>query len=725
MRFALQKRWDQTWHWCSRCILASVLCLPCYTQAQEIAEMRWIVPSGSIADTLSIPVYEKTEIAVRLSEAISPKLRYDFDRFHLEAEIRNAAGELIRRCDGFYMAPNDASMDFPWRFRFFLPDTGLYSVRIAVFKQHRQVDQSPAAFYIKGTPARADNRGYLGFRNGSTYLSFPDGSSFFPLGECLHLWADAGGNAYCCVGYDSQQTRKWAEYAIRTFTAHGGNFARLQMSPFAQELEWHQPGVYDTFQNRASDLDHIFDLCRTYGMYINLSVFDHLITEDWEKPQRHFPEKPFNPYLDIRSISHQPGLDDQLYAFFTLPVARKYVQRKIRYCIARWGYSVHLAGIQVNSELEMVNHHTLFFWRNSDIVYQWALEMAAFVKRTDPRLLASVGSAHYPIGYEKLGPPVDFLTVHHYGFAPTLHRNFQYINNMQVWCRLPKGLPVMIEEFGWIDPKYHLERKYRSILHNAVWASAFSGSFGPAMPFFSGHEVHLDTDQDYQKPYYGAFQYEPLSAFFKGEDFAGTDWQPLANFPEWSAEKDPDYHHFAVADSINSDVYYVNLKDKYYYGDIFEDAGRHCHLRRSDIARIAFPEGIAALTTNRNRDIEVFALKSADRIIGWTHLKDFYWKNLPHNPSLPYPIGSIEDINDGKLLLRDIPNGRYRVEWWNTQPRKPARHAVKALEDIAFVDTVIAVNGELNLDIPPLCNIELPENESHCLPDYGFKIYRF
>jgi hypothetical protein len=694
-------------------------------RAQQILDLKWLNPVSFPGDTLSYPVYEKAEIAIRLDKEIPSNTRYDFEKFNIQVEIRDQEGLLVKKTDGFYLVPEDSLADYPWRIRFFLPQPGLYKVRVRVFRRHRNIRQEvDTEFLVKGNPPLPDNHGYLGFRKGSGYLSFSDSTSFFALGECLHLWANDKGEAYCCVGYDSKNTRKWAEYAISTFTENGGNFARLQMSPYAQELEWHQPGVYDTFQNRAADLDYIFEYCHKKGLYINLSVFDHLITEDWQKPQQHFPEKPFNPYLDIKSIASKKTLDEQLLAFFTDKTAKDYIKRKIRYCIARWGYSVHLAGIQVNSELEMVNHQTLFFWNNTAAVYNWAAEMADFVKKTDERLLVSVGGAHYPIGIEKINRPFDFLSVHHYAFQATMHRNFNYINNLQVYSRLSKAMPVIMEEYGWIDQNYHLELKYRTTLHNVLWGSAFSGAFGPAIPFFSGHEVHLDTDQGYQKPYFGAFQYRPLSAYFKGEDFVHTSWKPIANFPEWSPEKDVDYHNFAVPDSINNQVYYVNLKDKYYYGDIYENLGQHCQLKTADLAKIAFNRDIAAIYTDNDRDIEVFALQSESRIIGWLHLKDFYWKNLPHNTALEYTPAPIPGIKDGLLIVNQVKDGDYLVEWWNTQPALPAAIAGKAMQSLIKTDQLTAKNGVLKIAIPDLCNIELPENEGKCLPDYGFKIYR-
>ena len=246
-------------------------------------------------------------------------------------------------------------------------------------------------------------------RRDPRWLEFADGSFFYPIGHNLRSPGDRRPTFYdrrawqLVLQAEKKGTFAYAEW-FKRMAARGENFTRMWLCPWWGSLEWnsdypgyHGVGYYN--QRNAARVDRVLQLAEQAGIYVNLETMNHgalstRIDGDWEQ----------NPICTA-----QPGGFVRFASdFFVNDRALKSHRNKVRYAIARWGYSTAIAFWGIITESEWVEAYDRGLYVHKaptgpfapdpyrtpecqERLRQWLRDMSRFFKATDahPHLVST------------------------------------------------------------------------------------------------------------------------------------------------------------------------------------------------------------------------------------------------------------------------------------------------------------------------------------------------
>lgn len=422
-----------------------------------------------------------------------------------------------------------------WRIRFTPTEPGGYTLSLAIQLNGAAGGPPVVTHFTVPAAAPAGPRGWARIAPDRRDLETSDGRPLRLVGANV-CWAERGGT----FDYD-----QW----FGAMHQAGENFARLWMSPWWAGLE-HHPGTLNNYDPKSAwELDHIFQLAERDGLYL-LFCFDHhgmfqANNRNWGGSNNFWKVNPYSAALG--------GPCAQPNDFFTNPAAKAIYQKRLRYLVARYGYSPYLLAWQFFNEIDNVFGPGLL---NAADVIAWHREMGQWMHAHAPyhHLVTTslTGGSDRPEMWTV--PELDFACYHSYNESatirglPALARSF-----LQRY-----GKPVLIGEFGinargWdiaADP--HL-RGFRQ----GLWAGALGGSVGSAMPWWW---QDIDADDAY-----------PLFAVMTGLlRRAGWDegaWPPVdfagpGTPPTELADAIPDGEQFDAQLALNG-AWRLNLPDEF------------------------------------------------------------------------------------------------------------------------------------------------------------------
>lgn len=200
------------------------------------------------------------------------------------------------------------------------------------------------------------------------------------------------------------------DYMLGSLAAHGGSFTRTWMCAWNLPLEWNH--VVDTDRYVPDDarfnasavarLDDLIDLAERTGVYLMLTLdtAGSLLGRDWG----------LNAY---NSANGGPAARPE--EFFTAPAARARYKDRLRYLVARWGHSPHLAVWEFFNEVDnaMYGQETPI---PDSVVVAWHEEMAAHLAAIDPyKRPISTSISHREVAGLNDIPKIAFNQRHVYG----------------------------------------------------------------------------------------------------------------------------------------------------------------------------------------------------------------------------------------------------------------------------------------------------------------------
>jgi hypothetical protein len=343
---------------------------------------------------------------------------------------------------------------------------GAYRLVVKVTDCSGSVTSAPVTF----TAVAGKHSGFVRVaRQSPLYFATDDGRPFFAVGENLDL---AGGPT------------PLADYGrwLPSLGKAGGNWARLFLSNLEKGQEWMpaptpRPGTGTYMglgryaQDNAWRLDEVVRLAGASGvrLLLCLGTFGEFYDGGF------FNEGCWvsNPYNAANGGPCAKPED-----FWTSPQARKLYQQRLRYVIARWGYSPTVFGWEFWNEVPATPANDA-----------WLAEMAAYVKARDPdRHLVSTtwGS---PAVWRC--PDVDFTMKHIYGAGNIA--DFTPLISQETRDARTYGKPYLQAEFGldWRSGDDRLDRGGTGLnMHNGAWANMMSGAAGTSMLWYWDTYVH-------------------------------------------------------------------------------------------------------------------------------------------------------------------------------------------------------------------------------------------
>ncbi|MBU2444286.1 MAG: DUF5060 domain-containing protein [Bacteroidetes bacterium] len=668
----------------------------------------------------SVLLYSKFELTITLTASFSNP--YNPNDLNLKVDFISPSGK-IYTVNGFYYQdfirtgpPETLAVNGSphWKVRFTPNEIGNWTYTLSCTDVTGNTVTPQRNFLCLSS----DRKGFIRIGN-NKYLKFENGEKFFGIG--LNLG--------------------WYEYPEKTFSYkqwldslefNGANFIRVWMSENAFALEWKNTGLgnYSTRLDRAYQLDWLLDYAEQKNIFIQLCLVPHgqfssLINPEWID----------NPYNSANG-----GPCAKPWEFFTNSTARDLFKRKLRYIIARWGYSPNLLAWEFFNEVD----HTDSFDVYRTSVTNWHLEMAQFIKSNDPtkRLVTTSYANEFLDSNIWSSPLFDFTQIHHYNTTTDMQSaqvdlTALYLSDF--------GKPVSIGEYDFLElGPWAVTNDPKGInFHNSLWTSVMSGAFSTALTW--SWENYIDPKNLFH-------HFKPVAEFGKDVKFleqnfvpvrpltfaaTKTDFQIAPAYPRWG--KGP-INNFSITSDGNINPTAINLS-KFLYGNVYNTEHRNPPTFSVTYSQpgefkviignavgtspriqiwlngaqkfeqivnvnatysISVPAGshqifvdnqgvdwmrIAEYVfTNFVGGIRSYALKGNTEIIGWIQNRNYNWRHLRDLPTPP------AIISNGQIKIPNLINrGFYKIEWWDCS---------KGM--IFKSDTVSSMNDTLTINVPPI-----------------------
>jgi hypothetical protein len=291
---------------------------------------------------------------------------YNPDEVKVDAEITMPdASKLLVPCF-YYEKPrvsgNSWAIDSTlssWMLRFSTTQVGVHKIVLKLTDKNGTFSSSESTVDVKASTIpgiiKVDAANKQFYRRTT-------GESFFPLGINAG-WSDIG--TYTTI--------------LNNLGSGNANLVRYWHTGFAnQALEWKKGGIYKGLgyysQQAAGMSDSIIDLCEKNNLTLQLTLFQH--GQVSETVDSNWGDNPLNIV--------NGGYVSQSEEFFYNADCKKNTQNKLRYIIARWGYSPNIFAWELFNEVNFSGNNpsqTVKWWPG---VMQWHSEMSKYLKDNDP-----------------------------------------------------------------------------------------------------------------------------------------------------------------------------------------------------------------------------------------------------------------------------------------------------------------------------------------------------
>ncbi len=404
------------------------------------------VCGSAAAQTETVSVYDLYEQTVHIDESFEDP--YDGRCVAVDAAVTRP-DDIVDRLPLFFDGENR------WRLRYTPSHAGRYRVVVGISRQGKKAE------VLKRCSFRAEaakkGKGFIRIStDNSRIFAFDDGAPFFPLGENMG-WL--------------RSDDEWKRY-LEKLGATGANWIRIWMCSWGKlALVWKKDShgrIYhglDAYSlANARRFDYILKLAAENGIFIQLVFNNH-----GQFSSRTNPEWHNNPYNKKNG-----GFLDSPEEFFVNERCRRRYKDRLRYMVARFGWSTNLFAWELWNEVNLTDKY------DPSVVGGWHQEMAKVLKEYDPfdHPVTTSGSGSFR-GHQTFGG-MDFLQSHEY--TPDVI-NAVLQGERAVRIKYPK-VPHFFGELGsnWRGPSR--SDKQGVDLHDMLWASIHSAGSGAAMTWW-------------------------------------------------------------------------------------------------------------------------------------------------------------------------------------------------------------------------------------------------
>ena len=350
-----------------------------------------------------------------------------------------------------------------WRVRHTPTMAGVYSISNVTMNGTPLAvsNLQPASWTVTGFPAGA---GFVQVdpANPRRFIT-SNGHRYFPVGENM-AWSSPSANATNILPKMGAAHENWSRVWMTHFYAGNG---------LGLNLDW--PKVNGTFGQLslpvAGNWDAIVAAADKAGIHFQMTLQHHgqystSVDPNWAQ----------NPYNTANG-----GFLSNPTNFFTDSTARALTKRKLRYAVARWGYSPAIMAWELFNEVQFTDAAGDGNLANGQwsLVGTWHNEMAAFIRSQDQyhHLITSSSALNEP-----LWDQTDYYQHHEY--PPDL------ITGLREAQDITASQPVAPDFAGecGIDNTPHVG------ISPPIWAGIMSGQSGASMPWYWDT---IDPNNDY------------------------------------------------------------------------------------------------------------------------------------------------------------------------------------------------------------------------------------
>jgi len=397
--------------------------------------------------------YDYEEVAVTAIFTSPDGERKEVDGFYIENyELNEINGSLIPEDDGFQVRFSPDKIG-TWNYEISKTDaTGTSIISSSTFNCIASDD--------------TENHGFVN-KNISNYLSFDDGEQMILVGENM-AWQ---------VGNTLTNYKAW----LSRLSDFGGNFIRLWHAHWGLGIEWKEgsnnfEGLRKYQQIKSRYQDWLYDYCAEKGVYVMLCIQHHGQVSTQVNPN--WNDSPYNVA--------NGGPCDNTWDFFTDSTAKAHTKNRLRYIVARWGYSRNIMAWELFNEVEWTDD----FSTHKEDVTNWHFEMTDYLKTIDPyNHLVTTSYAHDAEDPEVWSyPEIDFTQTHFYNNIPNLERVL--VGGVRRYLE-DYNKPTLTGEFGLGGSATIANQDPDGIhLHNSIWGGLMGGGMGTGMTWWWDSYVH-------------------------------------------------------------------------------------------------------------------------------------------------------------------------------------------------------------------------------------------
>ncbi len=468
-----------------------------------IAGLVWLclagTPLGPISvtpDRTAAPVYSR--ITLRVAHEATQANPFDSSDFRVDAAITPPEGEPWTVPGFLYQAFDrrledgveklEPSGEPEWQVRLSFAWPGAYRVVVTVADSSDSASSEPIELEVTSADVPGMTRRHP---DDSRYFTRSRGGTFFPVGANV-CWGGRRGT----YNYD-----EW----LPKYAENGCNFFRVWLNPAWVTFAMNTPETgFDRIDlANAWRLDHVVELAERLGMQVMVCIDSFNILRSKKKKYGKWEDGPY--------IRANGGPLEHPTDYFTNEVMLEAYRDRLRYLVARYGYSSSVFAWEFWNEVDIVDDY------DSETITRWHRDMARHLRSIDPHRRLITTSHAGPGGDPQLDalPELDFAQTHRYrardmaavlledrmtkdaaGNRPHFHGEFGIDHNGQAAKLDPTGIHI----------------------HNALYASI--GQLQAGTPMTWWWDSYIEPQNLY--PIYGAF-----SRWIGAFDFAAQAVRPV------------------------------------------------------------------------------------------------------------------------------------------------------------------------------------------------------
>lgn len=355
--------------------------------------------------------YDRADFLIRLTGTWdNPYLQ---EHVSLDMVLTAPSGkELVLPC--FYVSGESGSIS-EWAARFTPQEKGKYQYQFRLAENAELKDVS-GKFYFDSKPSK--QKGFLHAKN-NWILEFDNGDPFRGIALNLCWESRTNDDSKFFKALHEKHEKYNYDYLIPMFASSGGNFCRVWMCSWNFPIDRknnfnnHRYVLSDEYFNPSAvaKLDQFVELCKRENVYVMLCMEQG----------------------DVRADHN----------FFVSEEAKNRYKNRLRYIVARWGYSPNIAMWEFFNEIDNIQYRQADNPIPSEDIVAWHSEMSEYLRGLDPfQHIRTTSISHRDLKGLNSIPNMDINQKHIYKNTTGIPREIEKYEK-------EFGKPYVIGEFGY------------------------------------------------------------------------------------------------------------------------------------------------------------------------------------------------------------------------------------------------------------------------------------